>query len=224
MANSTERMVKKLKLPDVTLFCVDRNDPIGAKRAVDICTKDIDFGEVILITSHQLFEGRRGYSDWIIQGLNEYINTSHVVIVHADGYIANPQAWDDKWLDLDYIGSPWLWHKEHCVGNGVSLRSKKLLKILASLDLEGIDTFPEDAWICRSIRDWLEREYDIKFASIEEAKKFGIEGYGLMPSLNIYEGQFLFHGFGVRGLPYPPILPNHKSNGHLNNNRKLIRR
>lgn len=194
-----------IHLPSVTLFGIDAHDPEGLLRAAEICQRVIKFGAVEMITE-RLFSGREAYSRFCIERMNEYVNTSHVLIIHADGYVAKPEAWNAKWLQYDYIGGVWDWYNEYQVGNGgFSLRSKKLLQILSSLDLTGIDPHPEDDVICRQLRPWLEKKCGIRFAPVEVAKKFSIEGYGLRSDLCRYKGEFGFHGYDVRGLPIPPI-------------------
>ncbi len=192
---------KLLSLPDVTLFGIDAHDPQGIKRAAQICTKDVEFGDVKIITE-RLFTGREGYSKFCISDMNAYIETSHVLIIHPDGFIQNPLAWSDEWLQYDYIGATW-WYKDNMnVGNGgFSLRSKKLLEILATLDLEVYHA--EDDVICRQLRPWLESEHGIKFAPDEVANIFSIEAYNTPD--NKYNGQFGFHGYHVKGLPIPPV-------------------
>lgn len=193
---------KLLALPDVTLFGIDAHDPQGIKRAAEICTNDIDFGDVQIITE-KLFSGRESYSKFCIADMAAYIKTSHVLIIHPDGYVQNPLAWDNDWLRYDYIGATW-WYKDGMnVGNGgFSLRSKKLLDILANLEL---DTYhPEDNVICRQLRPWLEKQFDIRFAPEEVANKFAIEAYSVPSPDNRYGGQFGFHGYHVIGLPNPP--------------------
>lgn len=200
-----ETFESKIKLPTVTVFCIDRIDPIGAKRAIEIATRDIDFGEIVLITEHDYFVGREGYSRFCIERMSEFIKTEHVLICHPDGYPQCASSWNNDWLQYDYIGAPWYFHKSNMVGNGgFSLRSKKLLEVLAKLDLTGLDVSIEDDFICRGIRSWLEKEHDIKFAPVEVANKFSIEGYGLMPPFNRWDGEFGFHGYHVSGLPEPP--------------------
>ena len=195
----------KIQLPTVTVFCIDRIDPIGAKRAIEIATRDIDFGEIVLITEHDYFVGREGYSRFCIERMSEFIKTEHVLICHPDGYPQCASSWDNDWLQYDYIGATWDWYNKYQVGNGgFSLRSKKLLEILAKLDLTGLDVSIEDDFICRQIRVWLEKEHGIKFAPVEVAKRFSIEGYGVAPHLNVYNGEFGFHGYHVNGLPEPP--------------------
>lgn len=195
--------MNKLQLPSVTAFCIDRNDTNGAKRAVDIATKSIDFGCVILITEHDYFVGREGYSRFCIKDMYKFIKTDFVLTLHSDGYPQRPEAWSDDWLQYDYIGGLWDWYNIYQNGNGgFSLRSKKLLDILSKLDLPNYH--PEDDVICRQLRPMLEEKYGIKFAPNEVCKLFSIEGYGLKKDLCRYDGEFGFHGYHVQGLPIPP--------------------
>lgn len=217
---------KLLSLPTVTLFGIDAHDPEGLKRAANICTKDVEFGDVKIITE-RLFSGREAYSKFCIADMASYIDTSHVLIIHPDGFIQNPQAWDDDWLQYDYIGATWWYKSGGNVGNGgFSLRSKKLLDILATLDIDNFH--PEDDVICRQLRPWLESEHGIKFATEDVANRFSIEAFN-SPD-NKYAGQFGFHGYGVKGLPIPPApkagMPNHVKRVPINayNARKLMRR
>lgn len=190
-----------LELPTVTLFGIDAHDPEGLKRAAEISQKHIKFGAVEIITDHDYFRGREGYSEFIIKRLNEFVETDHVLIIHSDGYPVNYKAWDNKFLEYDYGGATW-WYKDNMnVGNGgFSLRSKKLLEICAKLEDDNFH--PEDSYLCRTIRTWLEKEHDVKFMPEEMANRFSIEAYGTIDQS--YNGAFGFHGFHVKGVPYPP--------------------
>lgn len=191
--------VKELQLENVTLFGVDAHNPSGLLKASEISQKNIQFGEVKIITE-RLFHGREGYSEFCIKKMAEYINTSHALIIHPDGFVQNYKAWNNDWLQYDYIGALWDWYNIHQNGNGgFSLRSKKLLDILSKLNLTTYH--PEDDIICRKLRPMLEHEHGIKFAPNEVCKLFSIEGYGLKPEFCKYNGEFGFHGFMVKGLP-----------------------
>jgi hypothetical protein len=193
-----------LYLPDVTLFGIDAHNPHGIRRAAEICQRNVRFGAVNIITTRQfpgatLNEGRTNYSRYIIKELDKQFDTSHVLIIHPDGYILNWRAWDKDWLQFDYIGATWNYKDNKNVGNGgFSLRSKKLQHILATD--KAIKAFhPEDDVICRQYRDYLEQKYDIRFAPEEVANRFSIEAYGAntFPGGNRYSGQFGFHGYHV---------------------------
>lgn len=198
-----------LQLPQVTLFGIDAYDPDGLKRAATICRRNVQFGDVKIITE-RLFSGREAYSKFCIKDMVRYVDTSHVLIIHPDGYIQNPAAWDDDWLQYDYIGARWQYHDGYAVGNGgFSLRSKRLLEIISELKLNNFH--PEDCIISRQLRPMLEQQHGIRFAPVEVADKFSIEAYGDIMvdsngvNANRYCGQFGFHGYYVQGLPEPPL-------------------
>jgi hypothetical protein len=94
--------------------------------------------------------------------------------------------WKDFWLKYDYIGAPWPLPtddysyrsesgKIQRVGNGVSLRSKKLMDLIATKPWrEYFGNTHEDGFICCHNREWLE-SMGCKFASLEAAKDFSKE-------------------------------------------------
>lgn len=186
---------KTLSLPDVTLFGIDAHDPAGLLRAAEISQRDIAFGAVDIVTE-RLFTGREAYSKWILKELAARIKTSHVLIIHPDGYVLNSSTWNDDWLSFDYVGASW-WYKDGMnVGNGgFSLRSKKLMDILAKNDLSA--HHPEDHVICRLYRESLEKNFGIKFAPAEVADKFSIEAFNTPYPDNKYTNQFGFHSAHV---------------------------
>lgn len=192
---------KQLSLPNVTLFGIDSHDKDGITRAASISQRDIDFGAVKVITDDLFTKGgnsevrRMDYSKFMLKELTKHFDTSHVLTIHADGYVVNWKAWSDEFLQYDYIGGVWDWYKDNQVGNGgLSLRSKKLCDILSEYELEHYH--PEDHHICRTYRKALE-QLGIKFAPVEVAKRFSREGYGIAHEMNMYEGEFGFHGYHV---------------------------
>ena len=115
-----------------------------------------------------------------------HIETSHALTVQYDGYVINPELWDDAWLEYDYIGAPWppdthftKSGKEVRVGNGgFTLRSHKLIRTFSVLfppfTDNGTGFFNEDGNICVYHRDFLE-SFGIKFAPVDVAAKFSRE-------------------------------------------------
>lgn len=204
-----------ISLPNVTLFGIDSFDPSGLLRAAEICQRGIKFGKVKMITDDLFTKGgtphqrREDYSRFCIQDMAKYITTSHVLIIHPDGYIQDPTKWNDDWLQWDYIGATWGYKDNMNNGNGgFCLRSKKLLDILARTELTNYH--PEDDIICRQLRPWLEQKFSIKFAPEEVCNKFSIEAYGVNHFIdsggfraNTYTDQFGFHGKHCIGLPIP---------------------
>jgi len=209
---------KQLSLPSVTLFGIDSHDVRGIERAAAISQRDIEFGAVNIITQDLFTKGgnnelrRNDYSRFMLKELTKHFTTSHVLTIHADGYVVNFNAWADEWLQYDYIGATWLYKDGMNVGNGgFSLRSKKLCDILAENQIEHIH--PEDHCICRIYRKSLEEDFGIKFAPADVADKFSIEAYGsnAIRGANMYSGQFGFHSrhvdFSQSGLPQEILLP-----------------
>lgn len=207
---------KLLSLPNVSLFGIDAHDPAGIRRAADICTRDVEFAGVKIITE-RLFSGREAYSKFMIKDLYEHVKDlpgTHVLTIHADGYVQRPEAWSDEFLQYDFIGASWLYKDGLNVGNGgFSLRSKKFIEACSNLDIT--DFHPEDCKLARKYRPYLE-EQGITYAPVEIADRFSIEAYGcsiMTDSEGVnaatYCGSFGFHGAHVKGLPQP-MKPVHK--------------
>jgi hypothetical protein len=133
------------------------------------------------------------------------------LIIHSDGFAVNKNAWDENFLNYDYIGAKW---NSGIVGNGgFCLRSRKLYDALLDLDVKskssdyppevlndvqnyvfdayGDKVIPEDNIICKIYRKELEEKYGINFASGEIADKFSIEHNMSSPWLGKSLG---FHG------------------------------
>jgi len=192
----------KKHLPTVTLLGIDCVDIDRLIQAAEICMKDFNFAEVKLLTSLPT-EGIENivpikpiktieeYSEFAISELNKYVDTTHVLIIQYDGFILNPSAWSDEYLDYDYIGAPLKildWsikafnlnpntNGDLVVGNGgFCLRSKKLLHLLSEMSTqEKIPEYhPEDVVICIKIKQKLEAQ-GIKFAPVELAEQFSFE-------------------------------------------------
>lgn len=171
----------------ITLCCIDCvNQPL-AVRALRHSMPALPFAETLFLTSgfHDLpdlrveripaLQSHAEYSHFVAKTLVTHIHTSHVLLVQWDGYIINPSAWTEEFLQYDYIGAPWGFLKDsHRVGNGgFSLRSKRLLDALR--DPEIVETHPEDAAICRHYRPLLEQRYGIRFAPETVAQRFSFE-------------------------------------------------
>jgi glycosyltransferase involved in cell wall biosynthesis len=187
---------KYWELPQVTLIGVDSNKErlqIAEKK----CTENIQFASVKLL--HPEIFSKEQYSEFIIKQIYKWVDTTHMLIFQHDGFINNWQAWDNDWLQYDYIGAPWHYNDGMAVGNGgFSLRSKRLMEIVAH-DLNINILHPEDHHICRTYRKYLEKTYDIKFAPVEIAEKFAFEGYR-QPS-KFLKDQFGVHGHSPRTSP-----------------------
>lgn len=192
-----------IDLPDVTLALVDSRKGPAQMRSVFMaltsCCYRINFGNILYLNDMTI-NGAYDYSHYIIHQLPWKVNTSHVLIVQTDGFVWNPDAWDDKWLTYDYIGAPWLPDPNHRwpgypnitpetrVGNGgFSLRSKDLMHEVRLIAMrEPLQIELEDAYICRTLGPELKQK-GYKFAPVEVAEKFSGENV-------ILKDQFGFHG------------------------------
>jgi len=154
------------------------------------------------------------YSELTLGLLARTVNTDFNLLVQADGYAVNANAWTNAFYDYDYIGATWPKEKEgRNVGNGgFSWRSKRLydalLDIRSKYTLEEIapvitqddvyhDMFmgvsiPEDNLIAKVYRPKLEADYGIRFAPSQVADQFSIETNSSSPWLG---KSFGFHGY-----------------------------
>ena len=182
-------------LDNVTLLGVDCVDIERLIYAADVSQKEIKFKEVKLLTHYEFDDERivnipkigtiEAYSEFMIKDLNHYVDTDFVLVIQYDGFIVNPSQWNHQFLEFDYIGAPAKWG----IGNGgFSLRSKKLLQILAN-DSHIENVHPEDFSICRTYRSYLEQK-GIHFATPEIAHQFSIEN-------GIWDAQFGFHNADI---------------------------
>jgi tetratricopeptide (TPR) repeat protein len=178
-------------LPQVTLACIDTANHALALRALARSSSQLRFAHVRFLTDALPADlvvpaqvevtpiapilSREDYSQFVLKALAAHVTTSHVLLVQWDGYVANADAWDDAFLDVDYIGARWFWYDDGMqVGNGgFSLRSRRLLDALA--DPRVVLTDAEDLTICRTFRPWLEQEHAIRFADAEMADRFAFE-------------------------------------------------
>lgn len=205
-------------LPTVTLLGIDCVNIERLMLAADICRERFKFADVKLLTSLPAPVGAptveippinssAEYSEFVIRRLAEYVDTPHVLIIQYDGFILNPQAWDDAFLEYDYIGAPqhirqpfvkWFGLPQELVGQwvvgngGFSLRSKGFVDVCAELAQNGTITefHPEDNRLCITYRSELEAR-GMKYAPRIVAERFSFEGED---GANQWNGEFGFHG------------------------------
>src|SRR5262249_8179811 len=117
----------KIKLPSVTLLGVDCVNIDRLVMVSKLCQRHIEFGAVKLLSSLSSnckiitqipdIPSHEEYSKFVIKDLNKYVQTSHVLIMQHDGFVLNYRAWDERFLDYDYIGAPWCYTDGLSVGN-----------------------------------------------------------------------------------------------------------
>ena len=142
-----------INIPDVTLICVSSVNLPATYFAFQKSVEKINFGAVKLVTHEKptdlpdfiqyeqcyKIESINDYSYYMIYNLGGHIETSHCLVIQADGFVINPYQWDPTWLAWDYIGAPWEYNENAYItpfnehirnGNGgFSLRSKRLLEV-----------------------------------------------------------------------------------------------
>ena len=137
--------MNKLTLPNVTI-CAASDIALEAtlaslERSMDL----VNFGRALMFTSQPLhreprhdisivkiapLSNRESYGQFILCELTRYVTTDFALIVQWDGFVIEPAAWSDDFLQFDYIGAPWTDQPPgRDVGNGgFSLRSRQLLE------------------------------------------------------------------------------------------------
>lgn len=180
-----------MHLPNITLCCIDNQYPELGFDALVLSVQDCSFDAVVFFTCSGFVPPQHSipnlaiipidhicdlktYSEFVIKGLDQYIQTNHVLIVQWDGFIIHPDLWQQCFLEFDYIGAPWPTKGGLLVGNGgFSLRSKKLLNALQ--DEVIVAKHPEDHCICLENRIYLENTHGISFAPGELAEQFAFQ-------------------------------------------------
>ena len=113
------------------------------------------------------------YNNILWHEVPKQVRTSHFLVIQWDGWVINKESWTDDFLNYDYIGAVWPWHKENRVGNGgFSLRSTELMLWMGK---HYQPSELEDNSLCREYRQRVERELDFRWANEETAQRFSFE-------------------------------------------------
>jgi hypothetical protein len=193
----------KLNLTRITPICIDGREIDEEKleryrSIIKYMTSSIDFHEIVFIGTRDLeIEGVRfikinhisigEYSRLCIKELDTFYSSDFCLVFQDDGFILNPELWNNDFYNYDYIGAPWPlyigWPKEgRQVGNGgFSLRSRKFTSV--SSELPGSYN-NEDTYILMDNKGVLE-DNNIKIAPLEVAINFSVEN-PIDDSHNIY--------------------------------------
>jgi len=169
--------------------------------AAHACLEACAFAELVVLTDRPIeapwrrieaLQGMADYNRFILTRLIDHVRTDFVLIFQWDGFVLDPAAWTDEFLEYDYVGAPWeaaTAPPGKLVGNGgFSLRSRRLLEALRDPTLAFNPERPEDKLICRELRPVLEARHGLRFAPVELARRFSIE-HGVRR-----EPTFGFHG------------------------------
>lgn len=196
-----------LKLPEVTLVCVETREHPLAELAILNCIGAAQFGEVLVLTDeplnfsylgknarfHQVpdWPNKMGWSRSWWFDVPPLLRTSHTLNIQWDSWIWDASMWRDEFLRYDYIGAPW-WYKDgKNVGNGgFSLVSSRLKRFVADRRAKyPCDTSVDDDLLCRKYRPELEG-FGFRWAPEAVAHDFAFECCRPSPTSK----HFGFHG------------------------------
>lgn len=164
----------RLPLQQVTLVAVETQVPVLAAEALVRSMALVDCARAVLF-AHDWVPPRivRGLevvdvpplpapsdrSYFLLRQLPSQIRTSHVLLVHWDGFVTNPEAWGPEFLTFDFVGS-----------GSFSLRSRHLLT--AGANPHWPEWHPDADQLTRVHREELERERGVHFAPDDIAQRF----------------------------------------------------
>ncbi len=191
-----------INLSNVTLIAMTSVKIPQTIKALQYSMRGINFGAVKIVSdikpenlpdgiTHEYVEKISNIDEWnysIIYKLGKYVDTEFLMLIHDDGFIIHPEMWKEEFLNYDYIGAPWPMPNDDFsyrdingeiirVGNSVSLRSKKLIDLAPTLNLEWKSFhgyYNEDGFICVNNRH-IYKEHGMIFADIDVAKYFSHE-------------------------------------------------
>lgn len=218
---------KKLHLPNVTLIAMATRNVEETLQALRYSCLGVRYGSVKLLSHYTPYgldsdiefhriDKIKSIDDWsykIVYQLNDNVDTDFALLVHADGFVVNPESWRDEFLQYDYIGAPWPLPKDDFsyrdihgavirVGNSVSVRSKRLLALPSQLPIPweaDHGYFNEDGFICVKNRHVFET-HGMRFAPLEIAKYFSHEV--MIPEVRGIR-PFAFHKWAGSNRDYP---------------------
>lgn len=220
--------LEKINLPEVTLIAMATQNVYETLNALNYSCKGVNFGSVKLLShftpyglenSSILFyriDKLKSIDEWsykVVYELHNYVDTKYALLIHADGFVVNPDSWRMEFLNFDYIGAPWPLPKDSFsyrdvkgqvvrVGNSVSLRSLRLMRLPSEIDMpweHDNGFYNEDGFICVKNKHIFEA-YGMKFATLEDAKYFSHEM--MLPDLKGIK-PFVFHKWAGSNSKYP---------------------
>lgn len=192
-----------IQLPNVTLILLSG---IGYRQkanvhALEYSQRHIKFGAVKYVQLGEI-KDIDTWSKAAIYELPKYVETEFCLLIHENGFVVNPEQWKPHWLEYDFIGAPWPLPQDNFsyrdeegdivrVGNSVSLRSKKLMDLVATREWKSYyGYYNEDGFITCHNHKWLESQ-GCSFAPLEIAKHFSRELD--IPENADVDKPFLFH-------------------------------
>jgi hypothetical protein len=175
------------RINNCTLICADTYNYGGAVASLKKCMAQCEFDRVVFFTNIPLkldgidviqiedLKGKDGYSHFMLKEMHKYISTDFVLTVQHDSWILDGNLFDERLYDVDWAGALWLENDGLANGNGgFSWRSRFLMEAVAKDSLINA-TSPEDVCVCRVYRRYLEKNYNLVWASDEVCEQFSFE-------------------------------------------------
>lgn len=175
------------RINNCTLICADTYNYGGAVASLKKCMAQCEFDRVVFFTNIPLklegieviqiedLKGKDGYSHFMLKELHKYIESEFLLTVQHDSWILDGEQFDERLYKVDWAGALWLESDGLANGNGgFSWRSKRLMDAVAVDDLINA-TSPEDVCVCRVYRRYLEKNYNLVWASDEICEQFSFE-------------------------------------------------
>ena len=213
--------MRKIVLENVTLISLTSVKIDETIRAMQYSMRRIDFNKSILFTHEKPTElptqieyihvdkmnNVDDYNRIMLFELYKHIMTDYVLVIQWDGYVVNPCKWSKEFLNYDYVGAPWpaeLGFRDLdgnlCqVGNGVSLRSRRIMEYPDKNELSWKPGENEDTYLCCMHKKEIENA-GMRIAPLEIACLFSHERpipeiKGIKP--------FMFHKWDGDNVQYP---------------------
>ncbi len=211
------------ELSQVTLVAIDGTaQPAATEASLARAASELTFAKVLFFAparpnaTAELYDrcewieippkSLKEYNQFCLAELYRYVQTTHCLTIQSDSHIANAAAWEDDWLQYDYIGAPWPpGHSgtEYRVGNsGFCLRSRQLLEATSALPNDSYvwrgtvkPSCRDDVIACVMYRPHLEH-LGLRFAPVEVAARFAFENP--TPEAPVLDGQFGVHEYRRR--------------------------
>lgn len=162
-------------------------------KAIKHCQKLVSFYDTIYLTDSTIDDVKiryiktrnipsiQDYQKFVVNESPEIILSSisdsfngHFLCINWDGFIVNPDAWTNEFLNYDYIGAPWPWFN-HMVGNGgFCLKSVLFLKSQQEICKNYTINHNEDVELCIVLRKYFELKR-CKYAPTNISYKFSTE-------------------------------------------------
>lgn len=155
--------------------------------------KSIKSDKVTIVSNVYGLDKYCGPDFFILSQLPNYIRTPYYLIVSINGFILNPDKWDDEFKKYHYLAGAWELHpydyhpsfqpvaEHNRIGcGGFSLRSRLLGMTVAGIfnEMSKQSSFspfenwsPEDKYICHKLKPLLESK-GFKFGNLDTATRF----------------------------------------------------